>query len=151
MLIEALTPIRIRLPSGRVVLTPGHPMHFSEEDGRKLLAKVPDEVRVVPDAAVTIEPTVKPDGSPLSLVYWQRHDQIVGPGVPEFVLKDGNTFWIAVAFQQQPVFVNAEQLRSRRQFEIQQRLKPTELMKDFVHDCKAHWKRRNQAPHRNCE
>lgn len=47
MLIEASIPLRVRLGCGEVRLHPGQPVRFSDEDGRKLLARAPGKVRCV--------------------------------------------------------------------------------------------------------
>lgn len=47
MLIEALEPLTVRLPTGKVcLLVPGQPVEFSEADGRKLLARAKGKVRI---------------------------------------------------------------------------------------------------------
>lgn len=48
MLIEALKPLRVRLPDRDIHLVPGHPVDLSDEDGQKLLARAPTKVRRVP-------------------------------------------------------------------------------------------------------
>ena len=47
MLIEAASPITIRLPSGEVHLTPGQRVNLSDEQAKRLIEKVPDKVRAV--------------------------------------------------------------------------------------------------------
>jgi hypothetical protein len=47
MLIESLSPLLVRFRSREVHLEPGQPVRFSEEDGRKLLARAPGKVRCV--------------------------------------------------------------------------------------------------------
>jgi len=48
MLIEAVNqPVRYRWPGGEICLLPGRPVDLSEDRARKLLAKVPEKVRVV--------------------------------------------------------------------------------------------------------
>lgn len=47
MLIESSVPLVVRFRSGKVHLKPGCPHQFSDIDGRKLLAKVPDKVREI--------------------------------------------------------------------------------------------------------
>lgn len=55
MLIEASKPLRVRLRSGDVRLRPGQPKQFSEDDGRRLLERVPDKVRrVTPEPPLQI-------------------------------------------------------------------------------------------------
>ena len=47
MLIEALTPLHIRLAAGDLHLSPGQPVCLDEADAAKLLAKAGDRVRAV--------------------------------------------------------------------------------------------------------
>jgi hypothetical protein len=47
LLIEASKPLKVRLRVGEVHMQPGRPVRFSEEDGRKLLARAPGKVRCV--------------------------------------------------------------------------------------------------------
>lgn len=47
MLIEALTPLKVRVDNRELLLDPGQPQDLSDEDARRLLAKVPGKVRVV--------------------------------------------------------------------------------------------------------
>ncbi len=47
MLIEAIQPLTILLPNGRLRLEPGHPVDFPEDRARRLLEKAPGKVRVV--------------------------------------------------------------------------------------------------------
>jgi hypothetical protein len=48
LLIEALEPLTVRLPTGAIcVLRPGQPVEFSEADGRKLLERAKGKVRIM--------------------------------------------------------------------------------------------------------
>ncbi len=47
MLIEALRPLRIRLPEGEIRLDPGYPVDFPAARARKLLSKACGRVRAV--------------------------------------------------------------------------------------------------------
>ncbi|MBX3350119.1 MAG: hypothetical protein KF747_15445 [Nitrospira sp.] len=47
MLIESTVPLRVRMPTREVRLRPGEAVRFSESEGKKLLARVPDKVRCV--------------------------------------------------------------------------------------------------------
>ncbi len=47
MLIEALQPLRVRLPEGEIRLDPGYPVDFPAAQARSLLAKAPGRVRAV--------------------------------------------------------------------------------------------------------
>ncbi len=129
MKIEALRPLHLRRAAGDLHLRIGESADLSIEEVAKL---PPGRVRIVQDAEVVMEAALKPDGSPLSPVFWERAGAIVGPGIPEFLAKAGEEFWIVVQFRGQACWVNANQLRSRQQFEDQQPLKSIELMKDFV-------------------
>ena len=115
MLIEVSVPLTVRIPSGEVHLVPGQPVEFSEEEGLKLLAKAGSKVRLVaPSEPVTIDPA-HPNARP---VYWERNSgEIVGPAKPEFLAKVGASFWIVTTFEGGMVWVNADQLRSRKAFE----------------------------------
>lgn len=67
-----------------------------------------------------IEPALKWDGTPLSPIYWETGGgRILGPAVPEFLGRDGDSFWIAVTFEGQIRWVNADRLRSKRAFDAQ--------------------------------
>ena len=57
-------------------------------------------------------------------VYWERGDlSIVGPGRPEFLAKVGTgateRFWVIVEYQGHAIWVQSNQLRSRKEFEQQ--------------------------------
>ncbi len=47
MLIEVLTPLRVRLPSVEMDLDPGRPIELPDEQAKKLLARAPTDVRAV--------------------------------------------------------------------------------------------------------
>lgn len=49
MRIEALKPLKVKRPSGDIVLTPGAPVEFSDDEGKRLLEKVPGKVRLIED------------------------------------------------------------------------------------------------------
>jgi len=77
---------------------------------------------------------MKPDGSPLTPVYWERAGAIVGPGLPQFLAKVGDgpsaSFWIVAQYENRPIWVNAVALRSRKQFEAQRPLTAVELIRE---------------------
>jgi hypothetical protein len=56
-LIEALKPLRVHLPEGALCMKPGEPADLEERYARKLLAKVPDKVRLAAPAG-EVWPTV---------------------------------------------------------------------------------------------
>lgn len=120
MLIEALQPLHIRRPGGDLHLLPGHPVELDAEEAQRLLSKAHDKVRVVTKKELAIEPATKPDGSLLSPIYWETGDgRILGPAVPEFHGRDGNTFWISVTFEGQIRWINVDRLRSKKAFDAQ--------------------------------
>lgn len=94
-------------------------------------------------------PTITPDGNAFSpaapaiqnvemqsapsnarAIYWETGDgRILGPAVPEFLGRHGETFWIATTFEEQILWVNADRLRSRQAFELCQKKRciPTQV------------------------
>ena len=40
------------------------------------------------DGTTVVEPAMKPDGTPLSPVYWESQGRIVGPGQPGYIFRD---------------------------------------------------------------
>jgi hypothetical protein len=67
-LVEALVPVRVTLRARRltVVLRPGQPMPFEDDEARRLLERLPGKVRVAaaPEAARTIYPLCPSCGRP---------------------------------------------------------------------------------------
>ena len=45
MLIEALVPLRVKTPTGDIVMTPGEPVEFPREQGYRLLVKASGKVK----------------------------------------------------------------------------------------------------------
>ena len=132
MLIEASSPLTVRLPSGEVHLTPGKPVELPDEQAKQLLAKVPGKVWAVhPPELIIIEPA-HPNARP---VFWERNTgEIVGPAQPEFLAKVGEgsnaSYWVVAQFEGVPIWINSVVLRSKRDFETQMRLKPVELIRE---------------------
>ncbi len=63
-------------------------------------------------------------------IYWETGDgRILGPAVPEFLGKDGNTFWVSVTFEGQIRWINADRLRSHKAFLNQRELQEIELIR----------------------
>ena len=124
MLIESLVVLRVKLPSGEVVLKPGCPVQFSEDEGRKLLEKAPGKVRAVAPAPIVLEPA-SPTARP---IYWERSGSIIGPATPEVLAKAGDgpttTFWVVALHEGAPTWINSTMLRSKGQFEAQNLPKP---------------------------
>ena len=118
--------LRYRLKSGEeFLLRPGCPVDIPDIAAASLLSKAGDQVRVVPE--VTIEPAAN---NPRS-IFWEKADgSIVGPGIPEFLARVGDTFWVVCQLQGLPVWVNSDRLRSKRQFEHQVKPKIVEFVKE---------------------
>ncbi len=76
MLIESSKPLLVKLRSGSIRMQPGHPVEFSDEDGSKLLARVPGKVRVICQT-----------GSPIS---WQRGDGSHQTAIVDFIHVDAD-------------------------------------------------------------
>lgn len=65
-------------------------------------------------------------------IYWETGDgRIVGPAVPEFLGRDGSSFWISTTFEGQIRWINADRLRSRKAFEEQAEVREVELIRSF--------------------
>lgn len=80
---------------------------------------------------MTIEPAIRPAGQPLSLIYWETGTgRILGPAVPEYLARGRETFWIVTTFEGQMRWVNADRLRSRRQYETHKPLRVVELIRE---------------------
>lgn len=116
MRIEALCPLKINRPDGDALhLHPGCPVDVSDELGSRILQRLPDKVRLAEPSC--IEPAMKPDGSPLSAFYWESGDgRILGPAIPEFLARSGKQFWIVTTLEGLARWINADQLRSKRQW-----------------------------------
>ncbi|MDH5670303.1 MAG: hypothetical protein OEY86_20070 [Nitrospira sp.] len=64
-------------------------------------------------------------------IYWETGDgRILGPALPEFLGRDGNTFWISTTFDGQIRWINADRLRSRQAFETQVVLREVEIIRE---------------------
>lgn len=130
MKLEALAPIRINRPDGEALhLKPGCPIDVPDELGARILERLPNKVRIAEPTC--IEAAITPDGNPLSEIYWETRDGwIAGPATPEFLAKSGNQFWIVTSLQGQARWVNADWLRSKKQFEQQKPLREVELIRE---------------------
>ena len=77
---------------------------------------------------LVIEPAA-PDARP---IYWEAADtRILGPAVPEFLARAGDTFWIVTTFEGQARWINADRLRSRKAFEQQPEVREVEPIRSF--------------------
>jgi len=57
---------------------------------------------------------IEPAARNAKAIYWETGTgRILGPAVPEFLARDGSTFWISTAFEGQIRWINADRLRSR--------------------------------------
>src|SRR5689334_1580365 len=73
---------------------------------------------------------IQPAAPNTKAIYWQTGDgRILGPAVPEFLARDGDTFWIVTTFQKEIRWINADQLRSKNAFEEQVEVHETELVR----------------------
>jgi hypothetical protein len=81
VLINALQPLLVRLPGGDVHLQPGVPVEFPDEQGHRLLAKVPNKVRRVTIPSPPINQSV----------YWNSVDGKTRSGVLDFIHTESDT------------------------------------------------------------
>lgn len=66
---------------------------------------------------VVVEPAIKPDGTPLTPVYWERSDgSISGPAPVDFFYQMGSTDGLIVTYRGELIWINANRLRSRKAF-----------------------------------
>lgn len=103
MLIEALKPLRIRFKEREVHLQPGHPVTFTEEEGRKLLEKAPGKVRQLRSAEI----------QPGSFITWQGADgKQRGPALVDFFYTDPDgSAWAFVTLREGWAAVNLKYAR----------------------------------------
>jgi len=65
-------------------------------------------------------------------VYWETGTgQILGPAVPEFLMRVASSYWIVTTFGGQIQWINADRLRSRKAFEEQATVREVELIHSF--------------------
>ena len=63
-------------------------------------------------------------------IYWETGDgRILGPAVPEFLGRDGSTFWVSVTFEGQIRWINADRLRSHKAFLNQREVREVEVIR----------------------
>lgn len=67
-------------------------------------------------------------------VFWERTGEIVGPGKPEFLAKVGSgpkeSYWVIVAYDGLPVWINSTVLRSKKAYETQIKPRPFEQIEE---------------------
>lgn len=85
------------------------------------------------DKDILIELAVKPDGTPLRPVYWERQGRIIGPGQPEFFFRDSaSQVGLIIRYQGDLVSIADSMLRSRRNFEQQAETREVEPIRSLV-------------------
>jgi hypothetical protein len=102
-----------------LIATPSHGEAFSETTVPMPPPQAVENI-VIESAAANPRP-----------VYWERADlSIVGPGRPEFLAKVGTgareRFWVIVEYKGQAIWVQSNQLRSRKAFEQQPQIRVVE-------------------------
>jgi hypothetical protein len=81
---------------------------------------MPPPKPLVSRAQSTPDITIEQAATNAKPIYWETGTgRILGPAVPEFLARDGETFWISTTFEGQILWINADQLRSRKAFEEQ--------------------------------
>lgn len=108
MLIESLNPLRVHLRRTVVELVPGQPIELADDEGKRLLAKVPDIVRQVstpPMTCITSGDCLQMDDPPKAEIFSKRIDitstisdavgQVSLPG--GYCLECGGGYWIRQA------------------------------------------------------
>lgn len=127
MLVEAInTPLIYRWPGGEVHLEPGRPVELSEYRVKRLLAKAPGKVRVVPsDSAPSSAPpvTVEPAAGQRP-IWWESADGVIRRGVAAMLAKTregGKTVcWVSIEDEQGWLtWVRDDRLRTRAQYKAQ--------------------------------
>jgi hypothetical protein len=115
--------LRVLLPSRVLELQPGTPCELPDEDAERLLAKIPERVRAV-TTDMTVEPAIKPDGSPLSAVYWESGDGTIRQGWPVLFgmerVGEARRFWIGVEYDNREfAWVHETRLRNAASYQTQ--------------------------------
>ena len=124
-------PFVYRWPGGEVRLAPGRPVELSPERAAKLLAKAPGRVKLVEHAE-----SVVIDDTDAKTIYFYRGSAgaILGPARVQFVSKVGEgsaaQFWVFVTHDGLPICINSIQLRSRKKYETQVRLRPEDRIRE---------------------
>ena len=123
MELEVVNDLIARHSRGQTFLSKGERFSTTDGEAQALLQRFPQFVQAIPRPEEAIRSTTvrerasRPDGSPLLAIYWESCDgRILGPAVPEFLARDRNSFWIVTTFEGQALWINADQLRSKRQW-----------------------------------
>jgi len=130
MLIETAKPLTVRRSSGDLRLIPGHPIELPDGEALRLIAKASGKVRVV--SPIIVEPAVKPDGTALKPVYWERQGRIIGPGQPEFFFRDSaGQVGLIIRYEGELVSVADTMLRTRTAYENQRVIREIEPIRSL--------------------
>lgn len=74
---------------------------------------------------------IEPAAPNAKAIYWETGTgQILGPAIPEYLARDGETFWIVTTFEGQTRWINADRLRSKHTFEMQCAVNEVELIQE---------------------
>ncbi len=122
----------VLLDKARAILA--HPRQRSSQEARTLEVRennVPTTKPMIPtpaengsatsNAAPAIQSVEMQPAEPnAKIAYWETGDgSILGPAMPEFLGRDGNSFWIVTTFRGQIRWINADRLRSKKAFDAQ--------------------------------
>ena len=131
MELEVMADLIARHSRGQTVFIKGERFSAPDGEARELLQKFPKFVRpIATDRAVAhqvstaasrepvlCEEAIKPDGSPLTPIYWERGDRsISGPASVEFFYRLGSSDGLIVAYEEELIWINAATLRSKQQW-----------------------------------
>jgi len=94
MLIESLKPLRVHLRRNVVELVPGQPIELADDEGERLLSKVPDVVRQISTPPVTCLASgrcLQTDDPPKAEISSRPTDiiPVMSDGVSQVPLPDG--------------------------------------------------------------
>lgn len=82
---------------------------------------------------VIVESALRPDGTSLRPVYWERQGRIIGPGQPEFFFRDSfGQVGLIVRYEGELVSIADSMLRSHKAFNQQRPLKEVELVREMT-------------------
>jgi len=127
-MVECLADLTVRYGGQVHTLRPGYTIDLPPDKAQRLLQEAPGRVRLLSKTltpekpngpssrAIIIEPAVT-NARP---IYWEAADgRIIGPAVPEFLAREGDTFWIVTTFKGHIFWIDADKLRSRQSFDQQ--------------------------------
>lgn len=96
----------------------------------RLARKQQDERNELHEKSQASDVVIEPAAAHARPIFWERMSTgaILGPAQPEFLAVEGHglqaSYWVVVTYQGAPVWINADSLRSKRQFEAQGSLTP---------------------------